>query len=158
MLHTKSRNVTKIKEIPSVEKYVLGLKPSNISERGKEVEHITRNVPSSDKDTKSTASKASTKKSSGEKNTIQSILHPKVVKHLPINQTSRKYFSWEKNCYRIIYFTKKMHQYLPMLLKRILKEENYVIVIDKTIFSNKSDPIHQCFHLQLRYQDIKREN
>ena len=51
-----------------------------------------------------------------------------------------------------------MHQYLTMLLKIMLKNENGVNIIDKNKISNKSNPIHQCFHVQLRYQDVKTEN
>ena len=44
------------------------------------------------------------------------------------------------------------------VVEEIFKEENDVNVIDKIKFSNKNDPIYQCFHVQLLYQDVKREN
>ena len=56
------RNIIKIKNIPIVEKYVPGLKPSSVSEKEEKSDKCVRKVLMSDKYTKSPATKAPTKK------------------------------------------------------------------------------------------------
>ena len=51
-----------------------------------------------------------------------------------------------------------MHQSPTMLLEKMPKEEKCCQFHDKITFINKSDPIHQCFHVQLLYQGIRRDN
>ena len=42
------------------------------------------------------------------------------------------------------------------IVENNVKTRFFVHVIDKNTFSNKSDTIHQCFHVQLLYKDVKR--
>ena len=61
----------------------------------------------------------------------------------------------KRNCYRMFYFTKKIQQYFPSLLKIIPKEErwcqrNWQIYIFRQKWSNSP-----MIDVQLPYQDVK---
>ena len=44
------------------------------------------------------------------------------------------------------------------VVQQNVERRKIVNVIDKTTFSNKSDPVCQFFHVQLRSQGVNREN
>ena len=52
---------------------------------------------------------------------------------------------------------RKCNSILQFCSEEFWNKKKVVNVIDKDIFSNKIDPIHQCFHVQLLSQDVKKQ-
>ena len=90
ILPSKIRNVINIKHISSGEKYLHGLKPYNVSEKGKDIRKSIRKFTRPDKGTKAPDTRATPGKSSSEKKMIQIFLHPQVIKNLQIKKKIRK--------------------------------------------------------------------